>query len=114
MLFVLDKGDTNLDFYVLFFSVLWKLPDLCKLKDSNADNDETKGSLEFYILMHKAKGMFTWTRDSELPRVNDCPGAGVTSRSYDCLGASSVSSDHYEELIWIPLVFTQIVTENEF
>ena len=46
----------------------------------------------------------------ELPRVNDCPGASVTSRSHDdllsrgnvalgqlhCLGASSSSSDHYE------------------
>ena len=30
-----------------------------------------------------------------------------------CPGASSSSSDHYE-IIWIPLVFTQIVTENEF
>ena len=30
-----------------------------------------------------------------------------------CLGASSSSSDHYE-FIRIPLVFTQIVTENEF
>ena len=75
----------------------------------------------------KIKGLFTWTRDSELPRGNDCPGASVTSRSHDgllsqgnvapgqlhCPGASSSSSDHYE-IIWIPLVFTQIVTENEF
>ena len=29
--------------------------------------------------------MFTWTRDSELPRGNDCPGASVTSRSHDLL-----------------------------
>ena len=64
---------------------------------------------------------------SELPRGNDCPGASVTSRSHDdllsrgnvapgqlhCPGASSSSSDHYE-FIRIPLVFTQIVTENEF
>ena len=73
------------------------------------------------------KGLFTWTRDSELPRGNDCPRASVNSRSHDdllsqgnvvsgqlhCPGASSRSSDHYE-IIWIPLVFTQIVTENEF
>ena len=31
------------------------------------------------------KGLFTWTRDSELPRGNDCPGASVTSRSHDDL-----------------------------
>ena len=56
------------------------------------------------------KGLFTWTRDSELPRGNHCPGASVTSRSRDdllsrgnvapgqlhCPGASSSKSDHYE------------------
>ena len=30
-----------------------------------------------------------------------------------CPGTSLASSDHYE-LIWIPLVLTQVVTENEF
>ena len=30
-----------------------------------------------------------------------------------CPGASSRSSDHYE-IIWILLVFTHIITENEF
>ena len=73
------------------------------------------------------KSLFTWTRDSELPRGNDCPRASFTSRSHDdllsrgnvapgqlhCPGASSRSSDYYE-MIWIPLVITQIVTENEF
>ena len=55
------------------------------------------------------------------------PGASVTSRSHDdllswgnvapgqlhCPRASSSLYDHYE-FILIPLVFTQIVTENEF
>ena len=62
-----------------------------------------------------------------LPRSNNCPGASVTLGSHDdllfqgnvapgqlhCPGASSSSSDHYE-FIRIPLVFTQIVRENEF
>ena len=45
-----------------------------------------------------------------LPRVHMmicCPGATLPE------GASSSSSDHYE-FIRIPLVFTQIVTDNEF
>ena len=61
------------------------------------------------------------------PGVMIAAGASVTSCSHDdllsrgnipqgqlhCPGASSSSSDHYE-FIWIPLVFTQIVTDNEF
>ena len=31
------------------------------------------------------QGLFIWTRDSELPRGNECPGASVTSRSHDDL-----------------------------
>ena len=75
----------------------------------------------------RTKGLFTWTRDSELPWGNDCPGASVTSRSHDdllsrgnvapgqlhCPRASSSKFDHYK-FIWIPLVFKQIVTENDF
>ena len=67
------------------------------------------------------------TLDSELPQSNDCPGASITSHSHDdllswgnvapgqlhCPRSSSSSSDHYE-FIRIPLVFAQIVTENEF
>ena len=63
----------------------------------------------------------------ELPRGDYCPGASVASRSHDdllsrgnvaqgqlhCPGVSSSLYDHYE-FILIPLVFTQIVTENEF
>ena len=62
------------------------------------------------------KGLFTWTRDSELPRGNHCPGASVTSRSHDllspgnvapgqphCPGASSRSSDHFK-ISWISLL----------
>ena len=73
------------------------------------------------LAKYVTKGLFTWTRDSELPRGNGCPGASVTSRSNDdllswgnvapgqlhCPGASSSTSDHYE-FIWIPLVFIQI------
>ena len=33
----------------------------------------------------QTEGLFTWTRDSELPRGNGCPGASVTSRSHDDL-----------------------------
>ena len=61
------------------------------------------------------------------PGVMIAPVQAFTSRSHDDLlsrgnvamgqlhypGASSSSSDHYE-FIRIPLVFTQIVTENEF
>ena len=64
---------------------------------------------------------------SHEPGTVNYPGASVTSRSHDdllsrgnvapgqlhCPGASSSSSDHYE-FIRIPLVFTQIVTQNEF
>ena len=64
---------------------------------------------------------------SHEPGTVNYPGASVTLRSQDdllprgnlahgqlhCPGASSSSSDHYE-FIRIPLVFTQIVTENEF
>ena len=64
---------------------------------------------------------------SHEPGAVNYPGASVTSRSHDdlsslgnvapgqlhCPGASSSSTDRYE-FIWIPLVFTQIVTENEF
>ena len=66
---------------------------------------------------------------SHEPGTVNYPGASVTSRPwpYDdllfrgnvapdqlhCLGASSSSSDHYK-FIGIALVFTQIVTENEF
>ena len=87
--------------------------------------------------MHRGKvdpGVSELPRGNELsrdhvnrPRGNDCPGASVTSRSQDdllsrdnvapgqlhCPGASSSSSDHYK-FIRIPVVFTQIVTENEF
>ena len=73
------------------------------------------------------KGLFTWTRDSELPRGNDCLGASITLRSHDnllsqgnivpsqlhCLGTSSSKSDHYK-VIWIPSVLTRSVTQNEF
>ena len=45
----------------------------------------------------------------KLPRQGGLPGVV----QLHCPGASSSSSDHYE-FIWIPLVFTQIVTENEF
>ena len=31
------------------------------------------------------KGLFTWTRDNELPRGNDCPGASIILRSHDDL-----------------------------
>ena len=62
------------------------------------------------VSMEALKGLFTWARDSELPRGNDCPGARVTSRSHDdllsrgnvapgqlhCPGASWRLSDHYE------------------
>ena len=41
-----------------FFSVDLKLPELCELKDRNALNHETNGSLEFYILMHKSRCTF--------------------------------------------------------
>ena len=58
MLFVLDKLDPNLDFEILFFSIELKLPDLCELKDKNALNHETRGSLEYYLHMHKAKCNF--------------------------------------------------------
>ena len=36
--------------------------------------------------------------DSELPWGNDCPGASITSCSYDdlCSGASSSKSEHHE------------------
>ena len=64
---------------------------------------------------------------SHEPGTVNYPGASVTSRSHDdllsrgnvapgqlhCPGLSSSLSDHYE-FILIPLVFTQIVTENEF
>ena len=79
------------------------------------------------IMWTGPKGLFTWTRDSELPRGNGCPGASVTSRSHDdllsrdnvapgqldCPGASSTLSNHYE-FIRIPLLFAQILTKNEF
>ena len=45
------------------------------------------------------QGIFTRTRDSKLPRENN--------------DRDSSSYDHCE-LIWIPLVLTQIVTGNEF
>ena len=57
-----------------------------------------------------------------LPRVHMmifCPGAMLPQVNFiapgqvHCPGASSSSSDHYE-FILIPLVFAQIVTENEF
>ena len=38
-----------------------------------------------FIFSTVSKGLFTWTRHSELPRGNDCPGARVTSRSHDGL-----------------------------
>ena len=67
------------------------------------------------------------TACSHEPGTVNYPGESITSRSHDdllsqgnvapgqlhCPGASSSSSDHYE-FIRIPLVFTQIVTENEF
>ena len=62
MLFVLDKPGPNLDFNILFFSVRWKLRDLCELKDKNAFYHETRGSLEFYLAMHKAKCTFYWQK----------------------------------------------------
>ena len=43
-----------------------------------------------------------------LPRGNE-----VHSEQLHCPKASSASADHYE-IIRIPLVFTQIVKENEF
>ena len=45
--------------------------------------------------------------DSSLSQDNVAPG------QLHCPGASSSSSDHYESIL-TPLVFTQIVTENEF
>ena len=48
------------------------------------------------------KGLFTWTRDSKLPRGNDCPGASVTSRSHDgllCPGSTSLPQGKFIE-IW--------------
>ena len=56
-----------------------------------------------------------------LPRVHKmicCPGAmlsrdNVVPGQLHCPGASSSKFDHYK-FIWIPLVFTQIVTENDF
>ena len=42
-----------------------------------------------------------------------CPRAMLSRVNFIAPGASSASSDHYE-FIWIPLVFMQIVTENEF
>ena len=51
-----------------------------------------------------------------LPRVHMmicCPGGNVAPGQLHCPGVSSSLSDHYE-FILIPLVFTQIVTENEF
>ena len=46
---------------------------------SSSKSDHYKLKLVFFM------GLFTWTRDSELPRGNDCPGARVTSRSHDGL-----------------------------
>ena len=49
------------------------------------------------------------------PGVMVAPGKALprVHRMICCPGASSSSSDHYE-FILIPLVFAQIVTENEF
>ena len=47
------------------------------------------------------------SHDDLLSRGNVAPG------QLHCPEASSSKSDHYE-FIWIPLVFTQIVTENDF
>ena len=51
-----------------------------------------------------------------LPRVHMmicCPGAMLPRVNFIAPGVSSSLYDHYE-FILIPLVFTQIVTENEF
>ena len=48
--------------------------------DSNYTNDSIWRD---YIRRQNIKGLFTWTRDSELPRGNECPGASVTLRSHD-------------------------------
>ena len=37
------------------------------------------------FVAQEPKGLFTLSRDSELPLGNDCPGARVTSRSHDDL-----------------------------
>ena len=49
------------------------------------------------------------------PGVMTAPGQALprVHMMICCPGASSASSNHYE-IIGIPLVFTQIVTENEF
>ena len=57
-LFVLDKRDPQFDFDILFFSIGLKLPELRELKCKNAFDHETRGSFEFYFLMHKAKCTF--------------------------------------------------------
>ena len=100
-----------------------------------------RGNFERWVTRYTTPGkcLFTWTRDSELPRGNDCPGASLTSRSHDNLlsrgnialgqlycpratlpwvnliapGQVHSSSDHHK-IIWISLFFKQIVTENEF
>ena len=50
------------------------------------------------------------------PRVDvmiSCPGTTLPRVNFIAPGASLTLSYHYE-FIWIPLVFTQIVTKNEF
>ena len=62
------------------------------------------------------KVLFTWTQDSELPRGNHCLGLSVTSRSHNDLLSRGNNFLPRGKLIvtWLRLVFTQIVTENEF
>ena len=54
----LDKGDPNLDFNILFFLNRFKIARVMRIKDRNALNRETSGSLEFYILMHEPRCTF--------------------------------------------------------
>ena len=55
----------------------------------------------------QTKGLFTWTRDSELPRGNGCPGASVTSRSHDDL----LSWGKFN-VIWSPRIYLNSFSFN--
>ena len=60
------------------------------------------------------KYLLTYLLEKDPPHDDDLLSRGnVAPGQLHCPGASSSSSDHYE-FIRIPLVFTQIVTENEF
>ena len=56
ILFVFDKQSPNLGFDILFFSIEWKLRELCELKDKNALHHETKRSMRSRY--HLAKLLF--------------------------------------------------------